>query len=86
MDVRESKNFGELLAQSNLHFVFGGIDSVFCQAAGFDVTIEDNNLMTSLRDFLCREKSCRSRAYDEYRLHSWVVLGSACPSARKNLL
>ena len=73
--IGQSQHFGKLLAQPNFHLVFGGINSVFGQAAGFDVAVEDYNLMPSLRNFLCREESCRSRAYDEYRLHSWVFLG-----------
>ena len=69
MYVGQRQDFSELLAQSNFHFVLTGVNSVLSQAAGFDITIQDHDLVTGLRDFLCREKSRRSRANDEHRLH-----------------
>src|SRR5450432_37938 len=69
MKVIEAQNFIELLAQSNLHFVLGGINAVFGQSAGLDVAIKDNGLVAGLGNLLCGKHSRRTRANDEYRFH-----------------
>src|SRR5581483_5152288 len=71
MYVGQCQNFGELLSQSHLHFVLRRINTVFGQAAGFDIAIEDDNMVAGKRDLLRGEHSRRPRAYDEHRLHAW---------------
>src|SRR5258707_14740436 len=66
MHVGQAQHLGELLAQSDLHFVFGGIDAVFGQATGFDVTVKDDDFMPALGNFLRRKHPRRSRADHEY--------------------
>ena len=74
VNVRQGQYLGELLAQPDFHLVLGGIDSILGETAGLDVTIEDDYLMTGLRNLLCREKSGWSRTNDEHRLHPWDSL------------
>src|SRR5262249_42011902 len=68
--VGQAQHFGELLAQADLHLVFGGINAVLGQAAGFDVAIEDDDFMPALSDFLRSEHSCWSGADHEHGLHT----------------
>ncbi len=57
MEIRLAKHLRELLAQTEFHFVFGGIDSIFSKTAGFNVPVEYNNLMSGECDLLCGEQS-----------------------------
>ena len=71
-----SANNGKLLAQTELHFVFGGIDAVFGEPAGLDVAIENDDFVSALGYFLRGKHSSRSRADHEYGLH--MVLRMLC--------
>src|SRR5258708_3954117 len=66
MNVRQAEDLGKLLTQSDLHFVFGGIDTVLSQAAGLDVAIQDDDLMSALGDFLRGKHARGTRTNHEY--------------------
>src|SRR5262249_30296824 len=52
MNIGQRKHFLELLAQTHLHLIFDGIDAVLGEAAGLDVSIENDGLMPGLSDLL----------------------------------
>src|SRR5262245_51148345 len=66
MDIGQAQDLGELLAQANLHFVFGGINAVLRQAARLDVAIEHNHFMPALGNLLRGKQSRWSRPHNEY--------------------
>src|SRR5215469_11391558 len=96
VDIGQAQNLGKLLAQSNLHLVFGGIDAVFRQPARFDVAIEDDDFMAALGDFLRGEHSRWSGTDHEYGLHmvlrmlhhrlSWPLAENAQKHPRREVL
>ena len=73
MHVGQAQHLGKLLAQANLHLVFGGIDAIFSQAAGLDVAVQDDDFMAALGNFLCGKHPCWSCTNHKDSLH-------ACPS------
>src|SRR6476646_11611690 len=73
MHVGKTQHFGKLLAQANLHLVFGGIYAIFSQATWLDVAVQDDNFMAALGDFLGSKHSCWSCTNHKDSLH-------ACPS------
>src|SRR5579872_3724433 len=62
MKIGQRQRLGELLAQTELHFVFYRIDAVLCQASRLHVAIENHGFVAGERNFLRREKSCGSSA------------------------
>ena len=77
MHVGQAQHLGKLLAQPDLHLVLGGIDTVFSQATGLDVAVQDDDLMAALGDFLRGKHSCWSCTNHKDSLH-------ACPSNDRN--
>ncbi len=69
MHVGQAQHLGKLLAQPDLHLVFGGINTVLGQAAGLDVTIQDDHFVPALGNLLRGKHARRSRAYHEDGLH-----------------
>src|SRR5215831_14634486 len=69
MHVAQAKHLGKLLAQSDLHLVFGGIDAVFGQAAWLDVAIQDDDFMPALGNFLRGKHSRRSGTHYKNSFH-----------------
>jgi hypothetical protein len=62
MKIGKRKHFGKLLSQAKFHLVFDRIDTVFRQAAGFHVTVEDHSFVSSKSEFLGGEESGGSGA------------------------
>src|SRR6478609_2948126 len=77
VNIRKAQHLGKLLAQPDLHLVLGGIDTVFSQAARFDVAVQDDHLMAALGDFLRGKHSRWSCTNHKDSLH-------ACPPNDRN--
>src|SRR5579884_333936 len=77
MHVWQTQHLGKLLAQSDLHFVFGEIDAVLGQTAGLNVTIQDDDFMPALGDFLCGKHARRTCANHKNGFH--VVSSTRSP-------
>src|SRR5438128_434266 len=69
LDVRMRQDLRELLAQSGLHLVLGGIDAVFRQPSRLDIAIEDHNAVAGLGQLARGKQSCGAGAQHEDRLH-----------------
>src|SRR4029077_18699381 len=63
------QHLGKLLAQPDLHLVLGGINTVLRQAAGLDITVQDDHFVPALGNLLRGNHAGRSRAYHEDGLH-----------------
>ena len=69
MHVGQAQHLGKLLAQPDLHLVFGGIDAILSQAARLNIAVQDDDFVTTLGDLLRGKHPCRSCANDKDSLH-----------------
>src|SRR5580698_2256803 len=83
MNVWHLQNSRKLLAQSDFHLVFKRIDSIFCQAARFDIPLKNENVISSQSNLPRRKHPGRTRSDHKNTLHS-LPLGS--PPERRQII